>query len=94
VATGAVAGALPGSRKRAAVAGPLLHALLDVVPHEDIESRRFEISSTLVLLALLAATGGPLDPAVIGAITSSSSFHPIVGVGGTGGAASGAGCNL
>jgi hypothetical protein len=43
---------------------------LDVVPHEDIESRRFEISSALVLLTLFAAARGPLDPAVIGAITS------------------------
>jgi hypothetical protein len=41
--------------------------VLDVIPHEDIDSRRFEISS-----ALFAATRGPLDPAVIGAITSSA----------------------
>jgi hypothetical protein len=32
VATGAAVGALLGSRKRAALAGPLLHALLDIVP--------------------------------------------------------------
>jgi hypothetical protein len=66
VATGAAPGALLGSRRRAALAGPLLHAALDVIPHTDIESRRF----ALVLLALIAATRGPLDPAVIGAITS------------------------
>jgi hypothetical protein len=87
---------LLGSRRRAALAGPLLHALLDVVPHEDIESRRFEIGSAFGLLALFAATRGPLDPAVIGAIASSapdletcsrclvpaagSSFRPTVGV--------------
>src|SRR5439155_19635757 len=51
-----------GAARLAAVAGPLLHAVLDVVPHEDIE-----ISS-----ALFTAPRGPLDPAVIGAITSSA----------------------
>jgi len=37
------------------------------VPHRDIGSRRFEIGSGLVLLGLLAAVRGPLDPAVVGA---------------------------
>jgi len=46
--------------------------LLDVVPHEDIRVTRFEISSALLLLTLFAATRGPLDPAVIGAIASSA----------------------
>ncbi len=68
VATGAAAGALLGSRRQAAVAGPLLHALLDVVPHKDIESRRFEISSTFVLLVLFAARRGSVD------LTASSSI--------------------
>ena len=72
VTTGAAAGALLGSRQRAAVAGPLLHAALDVIPHEDIDSVRFELASPLALIALLTARKGPSDPAVIGAISSSA----------------------
>ena len=72
VASGAAAGALLGSRRRAAIAGPLLHIVGDVIPHQDIGSRRFEIGSGLTLLALLAVARGPLDPAVVGAVTSSA----------------------
>jgi hypothetical protein len=72
VATGAAAGTLLRSPGRAAVAGPLLHAALDVIPHEDIDSVRFELASGLTLIALLASARGPLDAAVVGAITSSA----------------------
>jgi hypothetical protein len=72
VASGAAAGALLGSRRRALLAGPLLHLVGDTLPHQDIASRRFEIGSGLVLLALVAATRGPLDPAVFGAAASSA----------------------
>jgi hypothetical protein len=70
VATAAAAGVLLGSPRRVAAAEPLLNSPLDVIPHGDIDSRRFEISSALALVTLIAATRGPLDPAVIGAITS------------------------
>jgi hypothetical protein len=72
VASGAAAGALLGSRRRAFVAGPLLHFVGDVVPHQDIASRRFEIASGVALLALVAAARGPFDPAVFGAAASSA----------------------
>jgi hypothetical protein len=72
VASGAAAGALLGSRRRALVAGPLLHIVCDVVPHQDIASRRFEIGSGLALLGVVAAARGPLDPAVLGAVASSA----------------------
>jgi hypothetical protein len=72
VASGAAAGALLGSRRRALAAGPLLHLVGDLVPHQDIASRRFEIGSGLAMVVVLAATRGPLDPAVFGAAASSA----------------------
>lgn len=72
VATGAAGGALAGTRLRALAIGPLLHLAGDLMPHEDIESRRFEIASGLALLGLLAAVRGPFDPAVIGAAAASA----------------------
>ena len=67
VASGALAGALTGSRPAALALGPLLHALADRTPHEDIGSRPFEIASGVVGVAALAAARGPLDPATLGA---------------------------
>jgi hypothetical protein len=72
VATGAAAGVLAGSRRRAVLIGFVLHGVCDRIPHRDIPSRRFEIGSGVVLLGLLAATRGPLDPAVFGAAASSA----------------------
>src|SRR6188508_2232826 len=72
VATGAAAGAASGSRLAALLLGPILHLAGDRVPHEDIGSRRFEIGSGLVCLALLAARRGALDPATLGAAASSA----------------------
>jgi len=66
VATGAAAGALVRSRVLAVLFGPALHVAGDRVPHEDIPDQSFEIGSGLVALALLAATRGPFDPAVLG----------------------------
>jgi hypothetical protein len=71
VASGALAGALAGSRTRALVLGPLAHLLGDRMPHHDIASRRFEIASGTAALLLLAARRGPLDPAVLGAVGAS-----------------------
>ena len=72
VATGAAAGAASGSRLGAVVLGPILHLAGDRLPHRDIGSRRFEIGSGLVCLALLALRRGPLDPATLGAAASSA----------------------
>jgi hypothetical protein len=72
VATGAAIGAAAGSRRRALVLGLAAHALADAVPHEDIESQRFETVSGLALLSLIAAVRGPLDPAVIGGAAASA----------------------
>jgi hypothetical protein len=72
VATGAAAGALVGSRKRALLLGPLLHLAGDRMPHEDIPSRRFEIGSGAACLLLLAVRRGPFDAATIGAVATSA----------------------
>ena len=72
VATGAAGGALAGSRLGALAVGPFLHLAGDLVPHQDIDSRRFEIWSGLACLAAVAAARGPLDPAVVGGIAASA----------------------
>lgn len=72
VATGAAVGAAAGSRGRALALGLVAHAVADAIPHEDIESRRFETVSGLVLLSLLAIARGSFDPAVIGAAAASA----------------------
>jgi hypothetical protein len=71
VASGALVGAASGSRLRAALLGPVLHAAADVVPHEDIPSRRFETVSGAAAVLLLAARRG-IDPAVVGAVAASA----------------------
>jgi hypothetical protein len=71
VATGAVVGALSGSRRRALLLGLAAHAVGDAVPHQDVASRRFETLSGIGGLVLLAAARGPLDPAVVGAAAAS-----------------------
>jgi hypothetical protein len=72
VASGAAAGALARSRRRAVLIGPLLHVAGDRVPHEDIASRRFEIASGVAGVLLLAARRGPFDPATLGALAASA----------------------
>jgi hypothetical protein len=72
VATGAVAGAAAGSPGRAIVLGLLAHLAGDVLPHDDLQSRRFEGGSGIAALALLAAARGPLDPATLGAAAASA----------------------
>lgn len=72
VASGALAGALAGSRGRALALGLLAHAAGDAVPHQDVASRAFETVSGLAGVLLLAAARGPLDPAVVGAAAASA----------------------
>ena len=72
VATGGLAGAASGSRLRAALFGPVLHTVCDVIPHEDIPSKRFETASGVAAVHLLAARRGALDAATAGAVASSA----------------------
>lgn len=72
VATGAAAGALVRSRKLAAALGPVLHALGDRMPHQDINSRRFEIVSGVLAVVALAVRHGPVSPIVVGALAASA----------------------
>jgi hypothetical protein len=70
VATGAAAGALVRSRLGAVVAGLVLHALGDRIPHEDLASRRFEAQCAIGGALALALRRGLFDPATVGAIAS------------------------
>jgi hypothetical protein len=70
VATGAAAGRLLGSRRRALVAGPLLHLAGDATPHRDVESFVFELWSGVAALLFVAAARGPLDPATLGGLAA------------------------
>jgi hypothetical protein len=72
LATGAVGGALVRSPWAAAAVGPVLHFFGDRVPHEDIDSMRFEIGCGVVGVLALALVRGPLDPATVGAIAASA----------------------
>jgi hypothetical protein len=72
VATGAAAGAAAGSRLSAVAVGLLAHLAGDLIPHQDLDSRRFEIGSGIALIALLAVARGPSDPAVLGALAASA----------------------
>ena len=72
VATGAAAGALVGSSRRALLLGPLLHLAGDRMPHKDIGDLRFEVGSGIAAVALLALVRGPFDAAVTGALAASS----------------------
>lgn len=72
VATGAAAGALTRSRTAALALGPVLHALGDVIPHQDIRSRKFEVGSGLVCAFALLVRHGPTSPVTIGALAASA----------------------
>ena len=71
VATGGLAGAASGSRARAVLLGPLLHAVCDAIPHEDIPSKRFETASGVAAVLLLARRRG-IDAATVGAVASAA----------------------
>jgi hypothetical protein len=72
IATGAAAGALTGSRLGAVLIGPVLHAAGDRIPHEDIDSRGFEVRCGVLGVLALAAVRGVLDPATVGAFASAA----------------------
>ena len=70
LATGALGGALVRSPVAAAALGPVLHVLGDRMPHEDIDSKRFELQTGLLGALALAAVRGPFDAATVGAVAS------------------------
>ena len=72
IATGAAGGALVRSPVAAAALGPVLHFFGDRVPHEDIDSRRFELQCGVVGLLALAVVRGPFYPATVGALTAAA----------------------
>jgi hypothetical protein len=72
VATGALAGALLGSRRAAVPFALALHVAADLVPHRDFRSRPFEVGSGVVGVLALAIARGFGDPATVGAIASSA----------------------
>jgi hypothetical protein len=72
VATGGAAGALVRTRGRALIAGLVLHALGDRMPHWDIDDRRFEIVSGLALVGAFALRTGAASSVVVGALASSA----------------------
>ena len=72
VATGAVAGALVGSRRGAIPLGLVLHAAGDAIPHDDLRSRAFEVGSGVAGVLALGLRRGFGDPATIGALASSA----------------------
>jgi hypothetical protein len=72
VATGAAGGALVRSRGRALLLGVALHVLGDRMPHQDINSVRFEVRSGVAAVLALAARYGPLSPVVVGALAGSA----------------------
>ena len=71
VATGAAGGALTRSRPAAIALGLVMHALGDRMPHQDIDSRRFEVRSGVACVLALSARHGPLSPVTLGALASS-----------------------
>ena len=72
VATGAVGGALVRSPAAAAVLGPVLHFFGDRLPHEDIDSKGFELRCGVLGVLALAVVRGPFDAATIGAATAAA----------------------
>ncbi len=70
VATGAALGAAVRRRGALLVLGPVLHILSDRVPHQDIDSLRFEVGSGAAGLVALTARFGPRHPVTLGAIAT------------------------
>jgi hypothetical protein len=72
VATGAAGGALARSRPAAALLGLCLHLAGDLVPHQDIGSRDFEVLSGVASLLAVVARCGPFSSSAVGAAAASS----------------------
>ena len=72
VASGAALGAIVRRRPAVIGLGLLLHLLGDLIPHQDIASRRFEVGSGAAGVLALALRRGLLDPVTVGALASSA----------------------
>ncbi len=72
VATGGAAGALAPSRFSAVALGLLTHLAGDLMPHDDIPNRRFELRSGVTAVLGLAIRRGPFDAVTLGAAAGSA----------------------
>ena len=72
VATGGALGAATNSRLAALVLGPLLHLAGDLIPHDDIRSRRYEIWTGVGAAALLGVVRGFTHPTTLGGIAAAA----------------------
>jgi hypothetical protein len=70
VASGAAIGAATGSRLWAFVLGPIVHAIGDVIPHDDIPSDEFETISGLLAGLWVVRQRGLFSPAAVGAFAA------------------------
>ena len=68
MATGLLAGKQCSGPVSALLAGVVMHGMMDVAPHGEINDRRWEIASVAVGVPLLAATCGWTSPLTWGAI--------------------------
>jgi hypothetical protein len=69
-ATGATMGAAVRSRVAASLLGIPLHVAADRVPHRDIRSRRFDVATGALVVAVIASRHGPTSAATIGAVAT------------------------
>lgn len=60
------------SRVLAVLLGPALHLAGDRVPHQDFESRNFELASGVGGAVLLALCYGPAHPVTLGAVSAAA----------------------
>jgi hypothetical protein len=72
VATGAAGGTIARSRPVAVLLGLCLHLAGDLVPHQDIGSRDFEVLTGVAALLAVAARRGLLSASAVGAAAASS----------------------
>lgn len=72
VATGALAGLVAGSPRRALALGTATHLMADWIPHDDLHSVRFELRTGVAEVLALALVRGPLDPATVGAAAAAA----------------------
>lgn len=70
VGSGAVAGAGFRAPLHAAIAGVIVHGLLDAAPHGEMEDEQWELASTALGLGLLLARFGARSPVFWGAVGS------------------------
>lgn len=72
VALGGLVGAAVKTRARAVTLGVLSHFIADACPHEDIESRAFEIVTGVSAIVALAAQHGPLSRITLAAAAAAA----------------------